>query len=274
MATPISCSTKEKTNFVRLCRLLIDGGTRVLKDVFDKIHPQASLYSVLHSPTIHTTLKNLRGKRVVTAQQWQHLYPSVSSATQVSSSDFDITLLFLLLRNISSLVSPSTGWDKLPIYSDITREADLVRLKFYRNYIFAHISETSIDDKDFETYWSEIGSVLSRLGGPRYETEVERLKVAPIDEVEEASCVRILEEWQDYEKNLKTCIKETEDRVIEKLDKEEEKISEKLDEAEKRIAVKIDEVREVLERTVHSDGPQSPGKNGYYLTQEAQPQHI
>jgi hypothetical protein len=39
MATGWSSSAKDKSNFARLCRLLIDGGTRVLKDVFDSIHP-------------------------------------------------------------------------------------------------------------------------------------------------------------------------------------------------------------------------------------------
>jgi hypothetical protein len=39
MATGWSSPTKDKSNFARLCRLLIEGGTRVLKYVFDSIHP-------------------------------------------------------------------------------------------------------------------------------------------------------------------------------------------------------------------------------------------
>jgi hypothetical protein len=94
MATGWSSSTKDKSNFARLCRLLIDGGTRVLKDVFDSIHSPSTLHSVLNSPAVHTTLTGLRAKRMLTIHQWARLYPSRS--TTVTSSSFDITLLFVL----------------------------------------------------------------------------------------------------------------------------------------------------------------------------------
>ena len=48
MAAALSpfASTKETTNYARLCRLLVDVGSQVLRSSFDKIHPPATLYTV------------------------------------------------------------------------------------------------------------------------------------------------------------------------------------------------------------------------------------
>ena len=37
-AAPTALSTKETTNYARLCRLLVDIGTQALRDTFDAIH--------------------------------------------------------------------------------------------------------------------------------------------------------------------------------------------------------------------------------------------
>ena len=47
MASALFPSTRETTNYARLCRLLIDVGTEVLREVFDRIHPPIDLHKVL-----------------------------------------------------------------------------------------------------------------------------------------------------------------------------------------------------------------------------------
>jgi hypothetical protein len=215
MATGWSSSTKDKSNFARLCRLLIDGGTQVLKDVFDSIHPPSTLHSVLHSPAVHTTLLGLRAKRILTIHQWTKLYPSISAS--VTSSSFDITLLFLLMRNICGLTAPATGWDKPPAASDMSKEADLARIKFYRNELYGHITETAISDSDFEKSWSEISDVLLRLGGTSCKPDIERLKVETMDLELERFFIKTIEEWEETEKSLKIAIKNTEQRLMDEL---------------------------------------------------------
>ena len=42
--------SKETTNYARLCRLLLDGGTKALRHTFDSFYPPATLYGVLNSP--------------------------------------------------------------------------------------------------------------------------------------------------------------------------------------------------------------------------------
>ena len=54
-------SSVEKTNGNKLSRLLIDGGTTVLRKTFDRYHPPANLASDLNSN--YSILNNLLRKR-------------------------------------------------------------------------------------------------------------------------------------------------------------------------------------------------------------------
>ncbi|XP_078357374.1 E3 ubiquitin-protein ligase DZIP3-like [Oculina patagonica] len=119
-----------------------------LRDTFDTVHSPESLQTTLkrHLPT----LQSLRTRRIINATQWGKLFPPSSAG--VSSSSFDITLLLVLLRNICGLPSPTTGWDKLPAATDRSREADIARVKYFRNTVYAHAKHASIDDATFNTY--------------------------------------------------------------------------------------------------------------------------
>ncbi|XP_031573579.1 uncharacterized protein LOC116307458 [Actinia tenebrosa] len=193
---------KKEKEIARQCRLLIDGGTRALRDVFDSIHSPSSLHSTLLSTKILSTLKGLRAEKNLSEQQWDRLYPA-SRSKAVTSADFDITLLFVLLRNICGLTPPPTGWDKPPAATDLSREADLARVKYYRNELYEHITETAVSDCDFEKYWSEISDVLVRLGGPHYKPEIERFKIEAMDPEDEKYFIGALKEWEEMELKLK-----------------------------------------------------------------------
>ena len=106
--------------FTGLCRLLLMLVPRPL-ETFNAIHPPANLQSVLAANK--ATLQPLRKRKVINATQWGKLYPVIPSS--VSSSDFDITLLMILLRNLCGLPSPAAGWDTLPTATDVSLEADI-----------------------------------------------------------------------------------------------------------------------------------------------------
>ena len=107
--TPATPTTKETTNYARLCRVLVDVGTCALRDCFDAICAPPTLHTILAAS--HPTLKSLRSRRIINATQWGKLFPAIPAS--VSSRDFDITLLMTLLRNICGLTPPVTGWDVL-----------------------------------------------------------------------------------------------------------------------------------------------------------------
>ena len=166
-ATPATPSTRDTTNYARLCRVLVDVGTCALRDCFDSICTPPTLHTVLVAN--QPTLQSLRSKRIINATQWGKLFRAIPAS--VSSRDFDITLLMILLRNICGLAPPLTGWDALPGATDVSREADIARIKYFRNSVFAHAEHASVDDATFNKHWKEIRDTLVRLGGATYQVK-------------------------------------------------------------------------------------------------------
>lgn len=211
-ATPAFPSNSETANYSRLCRLLVDVGSQVLRDTFDRIHPPANLSKVLSNPVVHSSLQALRRKTVLNAAQWDKLYP-VSKAS-VSSKDFDITLLMVLFRNICGLSAPVTGWNSFPAATDLTPEADLVRVKFYRNTVCGHAIQASVDDATFNGWWNDIRETLIRLGGASYGTSIDALKGDCMDPDMEDHYRELLKQCSRDESSIKDRL----DEVVEKLD--------------------------------------------------------
>ena len=179
-APTLAPSTKKTTNYARLCRLLVDGGTKALRYTFDKYHCPANLFNVLKAGSAeHSTLQSLRKKRIINANQWGKLYPSPPSS--VTSEGFDITLLTVLLRNICGLSAPATGWDNLPPTSDTSVEANITLT--------------------FNTLWQNITAALVALGVDA--ASVNRLKTESIDPHVETHYRGLLKEWKEDEDNIK-----------------------------------------------------------------------
>lgn len=153
-------SSKGRDNFQRIARILISGGTVLLREVFDTRCPPSNLPTTLQNPATRKLLKAAK----LTKPQWDCLYPS--PGVYGKSTDFDITLLFRLLRTICSLTPPTAGWDCLPAGTDHSFEADLARIKYYRNLVYGHVNENmEITDDDFLVFWREISEALVRIAG-------------------------------------------------------------------------------------------------------------
>ena len=209
MSTVLEAS-EEKTNGTRLARLLIDGGTHALRTIFNSIHPPRTLQVVLR--VNFSTLQILKSRRAIFDSQWEALYPS--SGDPPDSKTFDITLLHLLLREICFFVAPATGWNDLPHDGDISSEAHIVRIKFFRNEL-CHSISTSISDAEFNDKWNQISSSLAALGFDQ--NEINRLKTEPIDHRTESRVNAELQKWTlDFEaqiQGLKQEVKQMKDEM-------------------------------------------------------------
>ena len=195
-------ATDEKANFQRLTRLLMRGGLALLKEVFDRIHPPSNLPAVLSNSVIKTQLQTLRRNRVLTHPEWNCLYNPSGPGTYGKSTDFDISLLCKLLRAICNLTPPATGWDILPNSTDHSLEADLVRIKFYRNKIYGHNHSMEITNADFEKLWMEISEALLRIASSissakrdEWKKSIEQFFLEPLTPDAE-ECVDELRLWQ------------------------------------------------------------------------------
>ena len=207
---PTTSSSKETTNYARLCRLLVDVGTQALRDVFDGIHAPAALHSVLAGNK--TMLQSLRTRKIINPTQWGKMFPAIPNS--VSSRDFDVTLLMVLLRNICFLLPPTTGWDALPAITDVSRKADIARVKYFRNTVYAHAEHASVDDVTFNAYWQDIRDTLVRLGGIKYESAIDNLETECMDPDIEDHYKELLNQWKKDENSVKDQL----ETVIKRLD--------------------------------------------------------
>ncbi|PFX18035.1 E3 ubiquitin-protein ligase DZIP3 [Stylophora pistillata] len=173
MEATTSPSTKETANYARLCRLLVDVGSQVLRTTFDNIHPPKYLGTVLSCQSKYAILLALKKKKVLNPRQWEKLYPRQSP---VSSQHFDITLLMILLRNVCDLDPPINGWDRPPSKENMTTAADIVRVTYYRDTVYSHARKAAVDDKTFNLYWTYTTAVLVRLGGTHYRNAIDSIK--------------------------------------------------------------------------------------------------
>jgi len=192
-------ATKRKENFQRLTRLLMCGGVRLLREKFDSIHPPNDLPGTLDD----TGTLDLLKKANLFKEQRDCLYPS--PGTFGKSTDFDITLMFQLFRTICNLTEPvNTGWNNPPNSTDHSLEADLVRIKNYRNSVHAHNSKMEITDSEFCTLWNEISESLLRIAGSmgdakrcEWKKAIDELLTAPLTREAE----RYLKDLQSWYKN-------------------------------------------------------------------------
>ena len=210
MAEEALGSTSLKANFHRLTRLLMRGGVHLLRETFDSIHSPADLPLRLADPAIQVQLRGAR----LTQPERAFLYPSPGMYGK--SNDFDITLIFKLLRTICNLIPPPgpRGWDDLPNGSDHTLVADLVRIKYYRNEIHGHCHSMEISDTEFVRLWKEISEALLRIAAnispakrDEWKKSINNLCRKPLTSDEER-CIEELENWYKQDMDLKNEVAE------------------------------------------------------------------
>ena len=186
----------EKTNGTRLARLLVDGGTHVLRKVLHSVHPPATLQQALNNNL--RKLQSLKSRRVIFDDKWEKLFPT--SGAPPDSKTFDITLLHLLLREICHLLTPSTGWHKMPADGDVSREANIVRIKCFRNEL-CHSASTGIPNGEFEDKWMKISTSLESLEASVYRKKLQDLKNDPIDDDTRRAVAEQVEQWRRVEQH-------------------------------------------------------------------------
>ena len=201
MASPLE-SSDEKTNSFKLMRLIVDGGTEALRNAFWRYQGGSVNLQVVLLRNQHILFKLTTRRKIINDDQWNELYPPSGNPPNINN--FDITLLSILLRNICGLSPPkSSGWDDMPSVADTSDEANVVRIKLFRNKCFAHLPNTSVTAADFKKSWAEISSALVRLG----------IKQSEIDKLEHEQCgeeevKRVLKEWEKSETEIMIALQE------------------------------------------------------------------
>ncbi|XP_033729723.1 uncharacterized protein LOC117318901 [Pecten maximus] len=138
--------TKETTNYARICRLVID----VFPDVFREL-----LVTRLPSGLPYV-LSSQKGQIIsqLNKQQKKMLYPS-GGVFQGSEKDMDVSLLYILLRNLGNITPHGKGWGNVPDAADRCLSANIDRLRIHRNEI-VHANIAYLSNSDFRTRWADI----------------------------------------------------------------------------------------------------------------------
>ena len=187
-------TSEEKTNGTRLARLLIDGGTHVLRKFLDSVYPEPTLLANELKKN-RTKFQTLKSKGKIFKEQWEMLFPT---SDLPDSKEFDITLLHLLIREVCYLPVPLTGWHKMPADDDQSLEANIARIKCFRNEL-SHSVSTGIPNEEFEDKWNTLASSLEAIKIGVYRKKIQALKNDSIDHETHKRVEEEVEKWQQFQ---------------------------------------------------------------------------
>ncbi|XP_071123576.1 uncharacterized protein [Mytilus edulis] len=186
----LTCSN-ENQNYATLDKLLKEVAEPVVRELFDiEFHP-----AVLQK-SLNRESSKIKKISQVTRKQWDKLFPT-RDQKPVCSSDFDLALMILLIRNLTSIQIS----DILPVPNDTSQGADISRIKYYRNEL-AHCNG-KISDIEFEEQWVEIYQAIVRLGGENYKEMCAKLRITSLSSGKGYGMKNIhqeiIEDWKEIE---------------------------------------------------------------------------
>lgn len=188
-------------NFSRLCQLIMKICSDLLRDILSRYIKPAELRSELNK-------NKSKLEKIMNHQQKQLIY-SVTCKTSLAAKDLDISLLYIILRNICNIPSHKNGWGKQPMKADNSISACIERIRFQRNLISAHSTNGEVDEAKFHNYWDELsGTVLEiekqLIGGESYERAVKSLLTCDLNpgrtEIYQAEFKKLHERMEQWER--------------------------------------------------------------------------
>lgn len=197
MALSKAQSDDDRTRFFRLSSVIIEDLTSVLQDL---LHREIRPCQILNK--VKQNFKNLRPEQIVL----------ITNAKVDGYKEFDITLLYTLLRNYCPKIQPPTqswGIKNMPVQGETTEGDDIERIRLIRNKLFGHISSPTISETDFEETWCLISEICKRMDNKipntpfLYAQKLEEAKERTIDSDMEKKYIDKIKELVEDEYTLK-----------------------------------------------------------------------
>lgn len=146
---------KASDNYLRLCQLIALLCGDLFRDILSRYIKPTDLRSELDNNK--QKLVNIFNK-----QQQNQIYPATGN-TSLTAKDFDITIIYILLRNICNIPSHKTGWGNPPAKGDNSIAAGIEIIRLTRNSISAHSTNGMIEDPVFDKHWKELRNVVVQI---------------------------------------------------------------------------------------------------------------
>ncbi|XP_056007550.1 uncharacterized protein LOC125665455 [Ostrea edulis] len=191
-------STTETTNTARVSRLLVDPCTDLFRDLLRDHITEINFSGVLRQ-------KKLLLSPILNKAQRDLLYPTKGSFTG-TYNDFDLSLLYVLLRNTTGIAPHKKGWAKPPDPSDRSLSANIDRVREIRNTYCGHTARVSLSDSEFQKLWQDLTVIIGELegslsgGGTTYTDAANQIEVDTMDPEQEKRYLDVIDtQHQDIE---------------------------------------------------------------------------
>ena len=197
MASISYAAIEEIININRLSRLLMDPCTDQLRDLLRFYIPPANFNTLIQ--TVKSQLPRL------TEPQRKLILPN-SGVYSGNYDDMDISLLYILLRNVCGIQAHNQGWGNTPDSTDRSVSANIERLRLARN-LCGHSG--TISNAEFNQVWSEIRAVVvdidKYLGiGNKYQEAVDFVRNDTMDPVRDRHYMdKLLNQMKELESIMK-----------------------------------------------------------------------
>ena len=148
-------ATKEVRNVEIVKRALDKPCTRLLQEVLRYYVHEKDIYKLLNDPAKKRVIIRFARKKK------RILYPK-NGVFSGSYADFDIGLLYVLIRNLTGIPKHKAGWGKKPKITDNSTAANVERIRLLRNK-YSHGPTIQLSDKDFGKEWQKIITSIQEI---------------------------------------------------------------------------------------------------------------
>ena len=149
-------ATKEDMNFMTVRHVLDKPCTSLLQEVLRQHIPETDLHNLLNDPTKKRAIIPFVRK----LNQETKLYPQ-TGVFNGSYAEFDLSLLYVLIRNLTGIPNHITGWGNVPDIKDNSTAANIERIRILRNK-YAHGCKSNLTDKELK---QERKNIISCIHG-------------------------------------------------------------------------------------------------------------
>lgn len=155
-----SCSAtieKEDRNFMTVRLVLERICTKLLQEVLRQHVSEKDIHKLLNNPA--------KKRRLVPVLRKLNLESTLYPKTGVfngSYANFDMSLLYVLIRNLIEIPDHKTGWGNEPDIKDNSTSANVERIRFLRNK-YAHYSKNHFTDREFQMECEQLISCIKGI---------------------------------------------------------------------------------------------------------------
>lgn len=166
---------------MKIVQLITSIGKLALVDVLKRQLPSANFGYFFNGMKHRLTL-------YLDKRECQLLYPD-NSIYNGDLSDLDISLLYIILRNLNTIAPHENYWGIIPNDDDRSLSANIDRLRIFKNEYVSHCAKYSSNEVDFLRTWKQISQCIIELGGEEYNQKVDVLFTSAVDPLMELELV-------------------------------------------------------------------------------------